>query len=83
VPAEPVLDDISGAAFQDVDTPARLGVDQDGRVDQAPPQGEIVNPQHAGHFQGGEGDPEENPQRGMPRDADAQRRQQPRRGPAG
>jgi hypothetical protein len=75
--AEPVLDDIGGAAFQDVDAPAGLGVDEDGRVDQAPPQGKIVNPQHAGHFQGGQGDPEQDPQRGLPGDADAQRRQQP------
>ena len=59
--AEPVLDDIGGASFQDVDAPAGLGVDEDRRVDEAPPQREIVNPQHAGHFQVGEADPPAGP----------------------
>ena len=80
--AQPVLDDVGGAAFQDVDAPAGLGVDEDGRVDQAAAQREVVDPQHPRHRQRGQGDPEQDPQRGMPGDADAQRRQQPRRGPA-
>ena len=83
VPAEPVLDDIGGAPFQDVDAPAGLGVDEDRGVDEAPAQGKIIDPQHAGHLEAGKADREQGPQRGMAGDADAQCRQQPRRGPAG
>ena len=72
--AEPVLDDVGCASFQDIDAPAGLRVDEDRRGDEAPAQGEIVDPQHARHRQGGQGDLEEDPQRGMPGDAGAQRR---------
>ena len=73
---EPVLDGIGGTALQDVDAAAGLGVDEHGRVDQAAPQREVVDAQDTRHFQGGKGDPEEDAQRGVPGDADAQRRQQ-------
>ena len=80
--AEPFLDDIGGASFQDVDAPAGLGVNQDGRVDEPAAQREIVNPKDTGYFQAGKADRQQGPQRGMPGDANAQGRQQPRRGPA-
>lgn len=40
------------------------------------------HPQHPGHRQGRKADPEKHLQRGVPGHGDAQRRQQPRRGPA-
>src|SRR6202050_3562324 len=80
--AEPALDDIGSASFQDIDAPAGLGVNQDGRVDEPAAQREIVNPQDAGYFEAGQADRQQGPERGMPGDADAQDRQQPRRGPA-
>jgi len=43
MPAQPVRCDAGGAAFQDVDPPAGLRVDQDRRVDEALPQGEVVD----------------------------------------
>jgi hypothetical protein len=43
MPADPVLDDVSGAPLEDVDAPAGLGVDEDGRVDQAAAQREVVD----------------------------------------
>jgi hypothetical protein len=75
--AEPVCDGIGGASFQDIDAAAGLGVDEDGRVDHATAQGKVVNAQHTGHFQVGEGDPEEGPDSGMPGEFDAQRCKQP------
>jgi hypothetical protein len=82
VSAEPLLDDVSGAPFQDIDALAGLGVDQDGRVDPALPQREVIDAQHAGHLQGGEGNREQDPQGGMPRDGDPECRQQPGPGAA-
>jgi hypothetical protein len=41
--AEPLLDDIGGASFQDIDAPAGLGVNQDGRVDEPAAQREVVD----------------------------------------
>ena len=73
---EPVPGDIGGTALQDVDAAAGLVLDEHGRVDQAAPQREVVDAQDTRHFQGGKGDPEEDAQRGVPGDADAQRRQQ-------
>jgi hypothetical protein len=80
--AQPLLHDTGGASFQDIDAPAGLGVNEDRRVDQAAPQGEIVNSQHTGHFQVRERDPEQGPQRGMAGQVDAQHRQQPASRPA-
>ena len=80
--AEPVLDDIGGASFQDIDAPAGLSVDEDRRVDEAASQREIVNPQHTGHFQLGKADRQQGPQRRVPGDIDAQRGQQPGPGAA-
>ena len=79
---QPLLGDVGGAARDDVDAPAGLGVDEHGRVDQAAAQREVVDPQHPRHRQRGQGDLEQDPQRGMPGDRDAQCRQQPRPGPA-
>jgi hypothetical protein len=80
--AEPFLDDIGGASFQDIDAPAGLGVNQDGRVDEPAAQREVVDSQDTGYFEAGEADRQQGPERGMPGDADAEGRQQPRRGPA-
>jgi hypothetical protein len=80
--AEPALDDIGGASFQDIDAPAGFGVNQDGRVDEPAAQREIVNSQDTGYFEAGKADRQQGPKCGMPGDADAQDRQQPRRGPA-
>ena len=75
---QPLLRDISGAALDDIDAPAGLGVDEDGRVDQAASQREVVNPEHAGYFEVRKADRQQDPQRGVPGDVDSQRRQQPR-----
>jgi hypothetical protein len=76
---QPLLGDVSGAAGDDVDAPAGPGVDEHRRVDQAAAQRE-VDPQHPRHRQGGKGDPQQDPQRGMPGNDDAQRWQQARPG---
>ena len=76
--AQPLLRDIGGAAGDDVDAPAGLGVDEHGRVDAAAAQREVVDPQYPRHRQRGQGDLEKDPQRGMPGGRDAQRRQQAR-----
>jgi hypothetical protein len=78
---QPFLSDLGGAAGDDVDAAAGLGVDEHGRVDLAAAQRE-VDPEHPRHRHLGQGDLKQDPQRGMPGDPDAQRRQQPRRGSA-
>ena len=82
MPPQPCLGRVRGPAGDDVHPPAGLGVDEHGRVDQAAAQREVVDPQHPRHRKRGQGNLEEDPQRGMPGNPDAQRRQQPRRGPA-
>jgi hypothetical protein len=67
----------------DVDAPSGLGVDEHGGVDQAAAQREVIDAEHPRHRHPGQGDPQEDPHRGMPGDHDAQCWQQPRRGPAG
>ena len=79
---QPLLGDVGGAAGDDVDTPAGLGVDEHGRVDQAAAQREVIDAEHSRHRRLGQGNPEQDPQRRVPGDPDAQRRQQPRRGAA-
>jgi hypothetical protein len=79
---QPLFGNIGGAALEDVDAPAGPGVDEHGCVDAAAAQREVVDPQDPRHRQGGKRDPEKDPQCGVPGDGDAQRRQQPRRGPA-
>jgi len=79
---QPFLSDVGGAALDDVDAPAGPGVDEYRRVDAAAAQREVVDPQHSRHRQCGQRDLEQDTQHDMPGDADAQRRQQPRRDPA-
>jgi hypothetical protein len=79
--AQPLPGGAGGAAGDDVDAAAGPGVDEHGRVDQAAAQRE-VDPEHPRRRHLGQRDLQEDPQRGMPGDHDAQRRQQPRRGPA-
>jgi hypothetical protein len=79
---QPLSGGAGGAAGDDVDAPASLGVDEHGRIDLAAAQREIVDPEHPRHHHPRQGDLEEDPQRGMPGDGDAQCRQQPRRRPA-
>jgi hypothetical protein len=79
---QPLPGDVSGAAGDNVDAAASPGVDEDGRIDAAAAQREVIDPQHPRYRQRGKGDPQEHPQRGVPGYGDAQRRHQPRRGPA-
>jgi hypothetical protein len=80
--AQPLPGGAGGAAGDDVDAAAGPGIDEHGRVDQAAAQREVIDPGHPRHRHLGQRDLQEDPQRGMPGDHDAQRRQQPRRGPA-
>ena len=80
--AQPFPDQVCGAAGQHVNAAAGLGAGEHGREDQATAQREVVDPRHPRHRQHGQGDLEQDPQRGMPGGQDAQCRQQPRRGPA-
>jgi hypothetical protein len=79
---QPLLRDVGGAAGDDVDAAAGPGVDEHRRVGAAAAQREVVDSQHSRHRQHGQRDLEQDAQHGVPGDADAQRRQQPRRGPA-
>ena len=67
VAAQPGLQHVGLAAVQDIDPLAGLGVDQDGRIDLATAQREVTgaeNPRHADIWQR---NPEQDPQRGVPR----------------
>jgi hypothetical protein len=79
---QPVLDDVGGAAFQDVDLAAGLGVDQDRRVDMPLPQGEIIDAEHTGNARVGKADRHQRAKRRAPGDIDAQRGEQPGSRPA-
>ena len=79
---QPCLSHVRGPARNDIDAAAGLGVNQHGRVDQATAQRKVVDSQHPRHRRTGQGNLQENPQRGMPGNHHAQCRQQPRRGPA-
>ncbi len=83
VVAQPGLDDVSCAARQDVDALAGQGIDEDGGVAAAAAQRQVVHAQHPRHRHRGQGNPEQDAQRGMPRDRDIQRCQHPRSGPVG
>jgi len=80
--SQPCLGHVGSPARNDINAAAGLGIDQHGRVDQATAQREVVGFQHLRHRHTGQGDLEENPQRGVPGNHDAQCRKQPRRGPA-
>jgi hypothetical protein len=80
---QPLLRDVGGAAGDNVDAATGPGVDEHGRIDQAAAQRKVVDPQHPRHRQRGQRDLEQDTEHGVAGDADAQRRQQPRRGPAG
>ena len=75
--AQPLLQHVSLPAGQDIDPLAGLGVDQDGRVDVAAAQREIVNAQHAGDADLGQREPQQHPQGGITGNRDSQRCQQP------
>jgi hypothetical protein len=79
---QPCLGHIGAPARNDIDAAAGLGVDQHSRAGQAAAQREVIDSQHPRRRRTGQGDLQENPQRGMPGNHDAQCRQQPRRGPA-
>jgi hypothetical protein len=82
VAPQPLLRHISGATGDDAGAAAGLGVDEDGCADAAAAQREVAGPQHPGHRQYGQRDLEQDTQHGVAGAADAQRRQQARRGPA-
>jgi hypothetical protein len=79
---QPLRRGVGGAAGDDVDAAAGLGVDEHRRVDAAAAQREVVDPQHPRHRQRRQRDLEQDTQHDVPGGGDAQRRQQPRRGPA-
>jgi hypothetical protein len=81
--AQPRLQPFSLAARQDIDALPGLGVDQHGGIDLAAAQGEVIDAEHPRHAELRQREPQQQPQRGMPRQRDAQRRQQPRPSPAG
>jgi hypothetical protein len=78
---QPCLGRVRGPARDDIDAAAGLGVDEHGRVGQPAARGEVVDSEHPRHRRAGKRNREENAQRGMPGDGDAQGRQQPRRCP--
>jgi hypothetical protein len=80
--AQPLLDQVSGAARQHVNAAAGLRVDEHGGIDQAPAQREVVDAQNPRRPRHGQGNSQQDPQRGMPGGEDAQCRQQARPGPA-
>jgi hypothetical protein len=80
---QPCLHHVSRPAGQDIDPFPGPGVDQDGCVDVAAAQREIVSAQHAGHADLRQGQPQQYAQRGVPRDRDSQHCQQPGAGTAG
>jgi hypothetical protein len=79
---QPLLRAVGGAALIDIDAAAGPGAGEDRRAGAAAAQREVAGPQHPRHRQRGQRDLEQDTQHGVPGDADAQRRQQPRRGPA-
>ncbi len=62
--SQPGLQNIGRAAGQDVDPLAGLGVDQHGGVAVAPAQSEVVHPHHPGHSRLGQGQVQQDAQRG-------------------
>jgi hypothetical protein len=80
--AQPLPDQVSGAARQHVNALAGLRVNEHGRVDQAAAQREIVDPEHPRNRHRGQRNAQQDAQHGMPASADAQGRQQPCPGPA-
>jgi hypothetical protein len=77
VRAQPFLNGVCGPAGDDINTPARLRIDEDSRVDQAAAQREVVDPQDPGDLEKGKRDPEQRPQGRVPGCPDSQRGQQP------
>jgi hypothetical protein len=71
------------AARHAIDPLPGLGIDQNGRVDLAAAQREVINAEHPRHADLGQGQGQQQAQRGMPGERDSQPRQQPRTGPAG
>jgi len=53
---QPLPGDVGGAAGNDIDPPAGLGVDEHGRVDLAAAQREVIDPEHPRHRHLGQGD---------------------------
>ncbi|GII56021.1 hypothetical protein Pth03_44100 [Planotetraspora thailandica] len=69
---KPGFQDIGGAAGQDVDAFACLGVDQHGGVAVAPAQGEVIHAEHTGHPRLGRRHAQQKAQCGVPGQADSQ-----------
>ena len=80
--AQPGLQHHGLSAVQHIDPLPSLGAGQNGRVDLAAAQREVINAQHPRHADLRQRKPEQNPQRGMPRQRDSQHRCQPSPGPA-
>jgi len=80
--AQPVLDQVSGPAGQHAGAPPGLGAGEHGRIDQAAAQREVIDPEHPRGRHRGQRNAQQDAHDGMPGGEDAQRRQQPRAGPA-
>ena len=64
--AQPGLQHRGLSAGQHIDPLPSLGVDQDGRVDLAAAQREVINAQHPRNGDFGQREPQQQPQRGIP-----------------
>src|SRR5262249_23422096 len=67
VPAEPLLRDVPGPTGQHVHAPAILGVNDDRGIDEALPQGEVIDPDHPWRPRPRHWDAHQGPQRRVPR----------------
>lgn len=63
---QPGFQGVGGTTGQDIDPLAGLGVDQNGRVVVAATQREVVHPQHPRHPPGGQRQPHQRAQGGVP-----------------
>ncbi len=80
---QPGTDGLDGAVGQQVDGPTGLDVDQDGRVDVAFAQGELVDPQHSRRRRRGLGDSAYQPEQRGTADRDSEGLGQAGAGPPG
>ena len=81
--AQPGFQHVSLAAGQDTGPLPGPGAGHDGRAGLAAAQYEAIDAQHPRHGHLGQREPQQNPQRGMPRQRDAQRVSSPAPAPAG
>jgi len=71
--AQPGLQHIGFAAVQHINPLPALSVDQHGRIDLATAQREVIDAKHPRNADIWQRNPEQDPQRGVPRQRDTQR----------